>query len=153
MKYKNYNYLIKNMKAHDEQEMYEIVNRRIDKLISNSENSKMTLEALISCFEGASNVSEGISYISIAYALLVGLFSFGSMENRIIRFVMVVLIASVALALFGLYSYKKGQRQGFILNVLKFRYEDIKKQEIKEKDNLNYSADEKIYIVKIKRNN
>lgn len=158
MKCKNYDYLIKNINANDEQEMYEIVNRRIDKLISNSENPKMTLEALISCFEGANNTSECFSLISIAYGLVIGIFSLFTLgwneklEKATNIFIFSIVFLVVVLVFVAFYSYKDGHKKGFILNVLKFRYEDIKKQEIKEKDNLNYSADEKIYIVKIKRN-
>lgn len=168
MKSKNYNYLIKDLKVHDEQEMSTIVNERIDKVISKSDsNAKSTLEALICLFDGVDNISNGNTYISLAYALFIGIFTLismvvkvnESMKNSMFIYILIVSIAVVALLLIGLYSSKQGQKRGFILNALKFKYEELKQNELvcdenkaKEIDKLIYSEDESIYIVKVKKN-
>ena len=74
MKSDNYDFLFDNLKAHDEQEMLMITNKRIDEITSKSSYSANdTLKALICEFEAKNNLSTCYAVIAIAYSLIVAL--------------------------------------------------------------------------------
>lgn len=165
MKDENYNYLMMNLKAHDEQEELMIINNRIDEIISKSSNPKFTLEALICMFESKNNLSTYYAIMAIIYSSLIMAISlvpnlFNMSFNSYLITIFVMAIIGIVLLIFAGLEKKSAEVRVFILNVLKFRYEelnreipklDFSKDEIKKTEQLECSEYESIYIVKVKK--
>lgn len=128
----------------DEQAVYADVNERIDNLVNNSNNPEKTIEALICKLSGTTNISDGSSDITLAYSLIIGVFTLISILvngkeddwyfHPLLNITIVVTIFCFILAIMGFISNLQGRKYEFVLNALKFRYEELVKDKKIEED-------------------
>lgn len=168
MKSEEYKKLFRGLKYYimDEQKVFADVNERIDKLVSNSDNPEKAIKALICKLDGTTNISDGSTSITLAYSLLIGVFTLMSIitsgngvdwyKNAVLFLITLILAACFILLVMGLISNIKGRKCEFVLYALKFRYEELKQNKSASDENKGkeinkpiYNEDEKTYIVKV----
>lgn len=131
--YKNYDFLMKNLKANDEQELLEIIDNRVDSIVKRSLKSESdTVKALICLYESKSNFSDFYSAMAIIYAILaMALASFLEIaEYTVIKCVLCISFAIATIVLLAFMSGWKKQIEykTFILSALRMRYDALNKQ-------------------------
>lgn len=137
---KNYNsdFLMQKIEVYDEQEQFEILNKRIDILISESKQSERdTLKALICNFEGYNNMSFYYALIPLTFSLIMSIISIMiSLFTNMVpneAFVIILVGLAIALAISILIAAemerKHSIKRAFILQALRFRYEDTCKEQ------------------------
>lgn len=127
---------MENLEDKYELELYRKVNARINTILSESHNQVEKLEALICTFEAKSTYDSYNANLALAYAVVS--FNFGILTNVLdfsgnkqIVAMIVFGISVFATILFGSAwrEHKLEQNRTFILNLLRFRYEEIKNSE------------------------
>lgn len=120
-----------------ELELYRTVNNRIEDILSKSGNRVEKLETLICIFEAKSTSESYNTILSLAYVVVsfnVGLFTsvYSTGGNQQMFGWIPIVISMFATILFAnaWQEHKKEQNRAFILNLLRFRYEEIKSKEM-----------------------
>lgn len=150
MKSANYDKLMKKITVSNEVEQYNVINRRIDEILSAAYNKDEAIRSLICIFEARCNQSIYYAVVSIFFAITMGIFSLFPEdllgEVGIFTIITGLIIVAILILIVCKCVAPEEERKNFILHVLKMRYNDIQHNEISQKEN------SKSYIVTVKTN-
>lgn len=126
----------------------------IDEILWENKRQSRMLKGLICHYEAQKSKEEGGNYIlSIMYAVLVGIATIIASFNieSAIMMVMYLFIVVLLLSILGAVERKRRYKPQFVLNCLKYKYEELysKSQILSD----NQSKEHKEYIVTVKERN
>lgn len=124
MKCEKYNDLVENLKFKDSKEFMDVLNKRMDKAVSESGDPVLYYEELICYLKKDECLSEAYTLLSIGYAIFIGIIATFINEFGNICLLLAIILF-IVIALLALDSSKKGLQRGFVLNLLMMRYEKL----------------------------
>lgn len=142
--------VMKEIKAKYEYNVYGKVNEEIEKILSESSDCIKKLEVLICKFEAEGANDSYNANLSLAYVLVS--FSMGILTNVVsvsedkqFFSVMpsVIFIGALVMFQYALVQHKVEKNRVFILNLLKFRYEELKNKKELDQETEDKEADSK----------
>lgn len=125
MKCEKYNDLVKDLKFKNSEGTMKILNERIENAIDKLEEPMLYYEELICYLKKEEALVGTYTFLSIAYAILVGTLSI-ILTKEDIGILILLGIACVIIVVIAIVSMYRNRKQWFVLNLLMLRYEKLK---------------------------